>query len=84
MGRPPLLGALDLDGDRRIDKEEISKAVQALEKLDVNGDGALDLDELMQMPAPGARGKALDRPGKGRGRQGRGPAGRTPRKAPTG
>ena len=43
---PPIIAALDANGDGIIDPVEISNAVAALTKLDVNGDGNLSGDEL--------------------------------------
>jgi len=65
---PPIIAALDANGDGIIDAVEISNAVAALTKLDVNGDGNLSGDELH--PArpeggPGARGDREHRGGPG-------------------
>jgi len=65
---PPIIAALDANGDGIIDPVEISNAVAALTKLDVNGDGNLSGDELH--PArpeggPGARGDREHRGGPG-------------------
>lgn len=43
--KPPIVTALDADGNGEIDAGEIANAVQALKKLDVNGDGTLSPDE---------------------------------------
>jgi hypothetical protein len=60
---PPLLKALDADGDGALSKEEIANAAAALKTLDKNGDGQLSRDEIMpQRP---------DGPGAGPGRGGR-------------
>lgn len=65
---PPIIAALDANGDGIIDAVEISNAVAVLTKLDVNGDGNLSMDELR--PArpeggPGARGDREHRGGPG-------------------
>ena len=44
--KPPLLEALDLNGDVVLDAEEIAKASESLKKLDKNGDGKLTGNEL--------------------------------------
>jgi collagen type III alpha len=64
--RPPLVAALDADGDGELSAGEIEAAAKALLKLDRNGDGKLTPDELG--PPPPRDG----RPGEGR------PAGRAP------
>jgi len=66
---PPLMRALDANGDGTIDEQEIANASAALKKLDKNGDGKLTPDELR--PPPGAFGG----PGRGPG----GPDGQGPR-----
>lgn len=43
---PPLVKALDLDGDGTISATEIDQAPESLKKLDKNGDGKLTMDEL--------------------------------------
>ena len=43
---PPIIAALDANGDGIIDPVEISNAVAVLTKLDVNGDGSLSREEL--------------------------------------
>ncbi len=76
---PPIIAALDANGDGIIDPVEISNAVAALTKLDVNGDGNLSMDELR--PArpeggPGDHGDREHRGGPGRpGGKRRGPGG---------
>ena len=82
--RPPLMGALDLNGDNKIDKKEVSQAIQALKKLDTDENGVLDLHELTRIPAPGGRGGDLDRPGRGRRPRSSEPAGRGARTPPKG
>ena len=74
---PPVIAALDANGDGVIDTVEISNAVAALAKLDANGDGNLSGDELH--PArpeggPGDRGHRGGPGGKGAGKR-RGPGG---------
>jgi hypothetical protein len=74
---PPVIAALDANGDGVIDTVEISNAVAALAKLDANGDGNLSGDELH--PArpeggPGDRGHHGGPGGKDAGKR-RGPGG---------
>jgi hypothetical protein len=42
---PPVIGALDANGDKTISADEIANASAALKKLDKNGDGALQKEE---------------------------------------
>jgi len=62
-GRPlpphgdPLRRALDTNGDHELDADEISKAAEALAKLDANGDGRVTRDELFPRPPAGAPGR---------------------------
>ena len=63
--KPPIIAALDANGDGTIDAGEIAKASEALKKLDKNGDGKLTLDECMP-PRPQGGGQG----GQGRGRGG--------------
>ncbi len=44
--KPPLLTALDTDGDRTISASELSDSTQSLKTLDKNNDGVLTRDEL--------------------------------------
>jgi len=44
-GIPPVIGALDANGDKTISADEIANASAALKKLDKNGDGALQKEE---------------------------------------
>ena len=44
---PPIIAALDANGDGVIDADEIANASAALKKLDKNGDGKLTRDEIM-------------------------------------
>jgi hypothetical protein len=58
---PPLLAALDTNGDGELDATEIANASAALLQLDVNGDGKLSQDELRPKGhggpgGPGGRG----------------------------
>ncbi len=48
--RPPILVALDADGDRRISADEFAKATGKFHDLDRNGDGFLDAREIMGDP----------------------------------
>lgn len=50
----PVMQALDADSDGELSPAEISNATAALKKLDKNGDGKLDAEELR--PAMGGRG----------------------------
>lgn len=52
-GKPPLLAALDKNGDGTISKSEIEAAAQSLKSLDKNGDGELTDDELRPPPPTG-------------------------------
>jgi hypothetical protein len=65
---PPVIAALDANGDGVIDAVEISNAAAALARLDTNGDGNLSMNELR--PArpeggPGDRGNREHRGGPG-------------------
>jgi len=63
---PPILQAIDADGDGVISKEEIAGAVAALKKLDENGDGQLTREEYMgRGPAGPGRGGPGGRAGAG-------------------
>ena len=72
FGRPqnPLFLALDADKDGELSAEEIENAAAALKKLDKNGDGRLDRDELRpQFAGPGGGAERLmqfDRNGNGK------------------
>lgn len=52
-GGPPIVRALDANGDGEISAEEIAAASKSLAKLDKNGDGKLTREELG--PPPGMR-----------------------------
>lgn len=52
----PLQLALDTNDDGEISAEEIEGAVDALKKVDRNGDGKLSRDELRPPPPPHGRG----------------------------
>jgi hypothetical protein len=58
MRHPPiaLIGAIDANHDGVIDADEIANAVEALKKLDKNGDGKLTPDEFLGMPPGGPEG----------------------------
>lgn len=80
---PPLFAVLDLDKDGTLSAEEIAKAAESLKKLDKNGDGAIDRNELPPPPRlPGIQNKPggprQGPPQAGRGRQGPGPVGGVP------
>lgn len=83
---PPILHALDADGDRVISADEIAKAADALKTLDKNSDGKLTADELrpdfarrgpdddIGPPFRGGRGPRFGRGGEGFGTpEGKGP-----------
>ena len=86
---PPLLAALDANGDGVIDADEIANAPAALRKLDKNGDGKLTLDEL-RPPRPGGPGgpggEGVDQPRPGQRQPGDGgnPPSRPQRPRPQG
>lgn len=64
---PPLLRALDADGDREISADEIANATAALKTLDADENGKLTLDELRpQFAGRGPRDGEFGRPGEGR------------------
>ena len=50
---PPLIAALDADGDGVISAAEIANASAALKALDKNGDGQLTMDEIRPAPPQG-------------------------------
>ncbi len=49
----PVIDALDLNKDRLIDSDELSKATGSLKKLDRNGDGQLSSEEFRPVPGRG-------------------------------
>ncbi|HCE43376.1 MAG TPA: hypothetical protein DET40_07495 [Lentisphaeria bacterium] len=53
---PPVMAALDANGDGVIDEKEIANASAALKKLDKNGDGKLTMDEIRPQRPAGAPG----------------------------
>jgi hypothetical protein len=72
---PPLVAALDADGDGVISAEEIANAPAALLKLDKNGDGQLTPDEIHPKGmGPGGPGRG-HRPPPGDGNQPQPPQG---------
>lgn len=52
-GKIPFMKALDKNGDKTIDKDEIAAAQQSLTALDKNGDGQLTRDEFGPARPPG-------------------------------
>ena len=72
QGGPPLIVALDTNGDSIISAEEISNAYQSLKTLDGNGDGKLSAEEFRPANAPGQgqRGGGQGQPGAGQGPRG--------------
>lgn len=52
---PPLIAALDSNGDGVIDEVEINQASASLRKLDKNGDGKLTADEIRPPRPPGGQ-----------------------------
>lgn len=73
--RPPIIAALDANGDGVIDEAELKNATAALKALDKNGDGKLTMDELMPPRPQGFAGRGGPEGGPGVG----GPEGRRPR-----
>jgi Ca2+-binding EF-hand superfamily protein len=82
--RPPLVSALDTDGDGQLSASEIEGAAKSLLKLDKNGDGKLGPDELFPGPGGAAPPRPDARPGEGRpdARPGEGRPGARPLDAP--
>ncbi|MEI6349498.1 MAG: hypothetical protein WCP06_00155 [Verrucomicrobiota bacterium] len=64
----PLVEALDANGDRVIDAQEIANAPEALKKLDKNGDGKLTIDELRPQ-RPGQAERAIKDPARAEKRE---------------
>ena len=62
--KPPLMLALDPNGDHVIDASEITNAPEALKKLDLNGDGKLTRDEIMPPRPEGKGDRAANKPGR--------------------
>lgn len=60
-GGPAFLRILDANNDGQLSREELTKAVSLIDRLDQNGDGALDVRELFS-PAPGNGQGSIDRP----------------------
>ena len=75
---PPLIGALDADGDGVISADEIANSSKALLTLDKNGDGQLGPGEYMGRPP----GDHPDGPPPGDRREGRPPGDRPEGEAP--
>jgi len=59
---PPIVAALDTNGDGIISADEIANASASLLKLDKNGDGQLTPDEYMPPRPPGGPGGPQDGP----------------------
>lgn len=57
--RSPIIAVLDANGDGIIDENEIANAVNALKKLDKNGDGKLTPDEYLPQRIGAAVGGTL-------------------------
>jgi hypothetical protein len=78
---PPLIQALDPNGDKVVDADEIANLQQAIKKLDKDGDGKLTIDELLPRPpqmggeqgGQQGRGNRGGREGMGRGGDRKGP-----------
>lgn len=64
---PPIIAALDANGDGVIDEVEINQASASLRKLDKNGDGKLTLDEIRPARPPGGQGGPDGQRGPGQG-----------------
>ena len=73
---PPVMRALDADGDGNLSAEEINNVVAALKTLDGDGDGKLSRDELR--PPRGGESGGLDRSQRPAGERGPGGQGRGP------
>jgi EF hand len=74
--KPPLIVALDANGDNEISAEEITAAAASLAGLDANGDGKITMEELRPKPPVGAELLAPKPPGDGP--QGERPQGQPP------
>jgi Ca2+-binding EF-hand superfamily protein len=57
MQMMPVLAALDANKDGVISKSEINNAAAALRKLDKNGDGELDAEEMRPTRPEGGRSR---------------------------
>ena len=77
--KPPLVTALDLDGNNLIDADELLNDSEALQRLDANGDGKIGPAEWAPRPGVGTniflpdnrgKGKQPGRPTVGEGRPG--------------
>ena len=55
QGVPPVIEALDLNKDGRLDRDELGKAAESLKKLDANGDGTIAPEEYRPAGGPGGR-----------------------------
>jgi hypothetical protein len=75
QGPPPLIAVLDADRDREISAEEIAGAPESLKKLDKNGDGKLDMQELRPKPPEGEEGQGPRPPRGPHGNKKGGPGG---------
>lgn len=62
---PPMLAALDADGDGVISATELANAAASLAKLDKNGDGQLTPEEFMGGRGPRGGGRGPGGPGRG-------------------
>ncbi len=64
---PPLFQALDVNGDKVIDADEIKNAAEALKKLDKDGDGKITLEEMRPARPDGAAEGQRGNRGEGQG-----------------
>ena len=74
---PPFISALDKNGDKIIDADEIASMQKSMKKLDKNGDGKLTMDELLPRP-PRMDNEQGGPEGRGQGRDNRGGDRRSP------
>ena len=63
---PPLFAALDTNGDKVLDADEIKNAAESLKKLDKDGDGKITMEEMRPARPDGDRGPG---PGQGEGQR---------------